>query len=280
MNWFAQRRRRPEAPNDGSTATLPTPMPTGPGYYRRSAIVESAAGRLRPEEHRERGAVDCGPERSPRSSFLRIVVWLWIGTLILAGAVGALPFPGPRLGLRDASAQDGSSLWNEREGFRFTNRKAMAMGDLITVVVVESSSGRNRASLSTSKEHKLEMEGGPGGGPLDFIPFFQLDSNTKDELSGDGQVSLSGELRTTITVQVIDIRPNGQLVIEGSRTITLNKEEDRITLRGVARPEDITSDNTILSTKLAEVRIAYDGKGATKRATRPGIIQRIFGWIF
>ena len=285
MSWFAQKLRRSEDTGETATVTATPPVASGPGYYRKSRLVEKRDA-LVPEEHVERGAPELDQRLAAsslraRSSLLRMVVWVFAGVLALQGAEGTLGlmFAKGRFAAR-AYAQEDASLWNEREGFRFTNRKAMAVGDLITVVVVESSSGRNRASLSTSKEHKVEMEGGPGAGPLDFIPFFQLDSNTKNELSGDGQVSLSGELRTTITVQVIDMRPNGQLVVEGSRTITLNKEEDRITLRGVARPEDITSDNTILSTKLAEVRISYDGKGATKRASRPGIIQRIFGWIF
>lgn len=178
-----------------------------------------------------------------------------------------------------ASAQDGS-LWNEREGFRYTNRKAMQIGDLITVVVVENSSGSNRSSLSTSKEHKVNVEGGPGAGPLDFIPMFGVDANAKNELEGSGQVSVSGQLTTTITVEVREIRPNGYLVVEGSRLIDLNGEQEQVTLYGVARPEDIRSDNTVLSTKVAEMRIQYSGKGAGKSASRPGILGRILGWIF
>lgn len=176
-------------------------------------------------------------------------------------------------------AQDGS-LWNEREGFRYTNRKAMQIGDLITVVVVESSSGSNRSSLSTSKEHKVNVDGGPGVGPLDFIPLFGVDANAKNELEGSGQVSVAGQLTTTITVEVREIRPNGYLVVEGSRLIDLNGEQEQVTLYGVARPEDIRSDNTVLSTKIAEMRINYSGKGAGKSASRPGILGRILGWIF
>lgn len=183
------------------------------------------------------------------------------------------------VGTSVADPGDGS-LWNEREGFRYTNRRAIRIGDLITVKISESASGSNRSSLSTSKEHKVGLDGGPGTGPLDFIPLFSLNSNTKNESDGSGSVSLSGNISTTLTVVVREIRPNGYLVVEGSRMINLNGEEDRVALRGVARPEDVRSDNTIASTKLSEVSITYDGEGLGKSATRPGIFQRIFSWVF
>lgn len=175
---------------------------------------------------------------------------------------------------------EGPSLWQDDDGQRYTNRKAMHVGDLITVLVTESSSGVNRSSLRTKKESKFEAEGGPGKGPLSFIPLFNAKGDMKDEMSGNGAVALSGELSTKITAQVIEIRPNGHLVVEGSRLIEVNGEEDRVTLHGVARPEDIESDNTIVSTYLAEARIAYAGNGAVHHAARRGIFQRILSWIF
>jgi flagellar L-ring protein precursor FlgH len=218
---------------------------------------------------RDAGRRVYGPGRIRRRGFLRAVIYGFALATLGAGLVHA----------QDDGIGSGS-LWNDREGFRYTNRKATRVGDLITVLVVESSKGNNRSSLSTKKEHKFNAKGGPGSGPFDFIPLFQLDSDIKDQLDGTGNTSVSGQFSTTMTVEVVDIRPNGQLVIEGSRWINLNGEEDRITLHGIARTEDIRSDNTILSTKLAEVRIAYQGKGAGHNATRRGIFQRILGWIF
>lgn len=212
------------------------------------------------------GLVEVEPNgpRLTRVGFLRA---FFQGVLLLCCAAGFV------------SAQDGS-LWSDREGFRYTNRKAMQIGDLITVIVLESSSGSNRSSLSTSKEHKVDVEGGPGAGPLDFIPLFGVNGEAKNEQKGSGQVSVAGQLTTTITVQVREIRPNGYLVVEGSRLIDLNGEQEQVTLYGVARPEDIRSDNTVLSTKIAEMRIQYAGKGAGKSASRPGVLGRILGWIF
>lgn len=182
--------------------------------------------------------------------------------------------------LASSAAAKSPSLWHDEDGQRYTNRKAMHVGDLITVLVTESSQGMNRSSLRTKKESKLDAEGGPGSGPLSFIPKFGATANTKDELTGNGAVTLAGELSTKITAQVIEIRPNGHLVVEGSRLIEVNGEEDRVTLHGVARPEDVGADNMILSTFLAEARISYSGKGAVHHAARRGIFQRILAWIF
>jgi flagellar L-ring protein precursor FlgH len=296
-SWFGRRRAddRQQAGGSGSE-----PLPTE-GNTARIPVEESACDRTAPPENRPQlrvirgrgsvaadpggdsglaerlgrcettsielgGAVQLHPSgpRLPRVGFLRAFIQSMLLVCCCGGAV---------------AAQDGS-LWDEREGFRYTNRKAMQVGDLITVVVVESSSGSNRSSLSTSKEHKVNAEGGPGAGPLDFIPLFGVDANVKNELQGSGQVSVSGQLSTTITVEVREIRSNGYLVVEGSRLIDLNGEQEQVTLHGVARPEDIRSDNTISSKKLAEMRINYSGKGAGKSASRPGIFARILGWFF
>lgn len=243
--------------SDSVKADLPLPaaaLASSTWIGSREIVEISLAGMLQLEPH--------GP-RWPRSSFIRAI--------LLTGLL-ALWCPA-------AGAEDGS-LWDAREGFRYTNRKAMQVGDLVTILVTESASASNRSSLSTSKEHKVNIEGGPGGGALDFIPLLNLDSSAKNELDGSGQVSLSGQISTTLTVQVREIRNDGRLLLEGSRYIELNGEDEQVSLSGLARPEDIRSDNTILSTRLAEVKIHYTGKGAGKSASRPGIVQRVLSWIF
>jgi flagellar L-ring protein FlgH len=172
------------------------------------------------------------------------------------------------------------SLWSSDAGNRYSNRKAMHVGDIITVLVVESSQGTNRSLLKTKKESKVDANGGPGSGALGFIPLFGLNSDVTDELNGTGQTSLSGQLTTKISVQVMEIRPNGHLVIEGTRMVNVNGDEDRVALHGVARPEDIRADNTILSTFLAEARITYNGKGPVKHAAGRGIFLRVLSWFF
>jgi flagellar L-ring protein precursor FlgH len=179
-----------------------------------------------------------------------------------------------------AQVQPSASLWSDDTGNRYGNRKALRAGDLITVLVMESTQGSNRSSLKTKKESKVDAQGGPGAGSLAFLRLFQLKSDVKDELDGNGQSTLSGSLVAKIAASVTEVRPNGQLVIEGSRLVSVNGQDDRITLHGVARPEDIRADNTILSTNLAEARISYDGKGAVKNAAHRGFLLRVLSWFF
>lgn len=203
-----------------------------------------------------------------------------IATALVAAAALPFAYSASYLMAEAAEPQPGNpSLWKDYKGNRYSNRKAMHVGDLITVVVVESSQGTNRSSLSSKKESNLDINSGPGEGGLDFFRLFRLGSSIKDEMDGSGQTSISGQLSTTLTVRVREIQPDGSLVIEGSRRVAVNNDEDLITLHGVARPEDVRADNTILSTRLAEVRISYSGKGPTKSAARKGIFQRVFSWI-
>ena len=195
-----------------------------------------------------------------------------LGGIALIGAAG--------LAARVSAQEPGPSLWNEEQGSRYSNRKARHVGDLITVLVTESSMGSNSSSLKTKKQSKFTAAGGPGSGPLGFLPSFGAKTDVKDEMDGGGQTVIQGELNTKITAQVLEIRPNGHLVVEGSRLITVNSDEDRITLHGVVRPEDIAADNTVQSTFLAEAVISYNGKGPVRGSAKRGIFQRIVSWFF
>lgn len=202
-------------------------------------------------------------------------------TRSLPALLAAVLLMGPGGAAAQAHAREsGPSLWSEEQGSRYSNRKARHVGDLITVLVTESSIGSNRSSLKTKKQSKLEAEGGPGRGPLGFLPRFGASTDIKDELDGSGQTVIQGQLTTKITAQVLEIRPNGHLVVEGSRIITVNSDEDRIILHGVVRPEDIAADNTVLSTFLAEAVISYNGKGPVRGAAKRGVFQRIVSWFF
>ena len=214
-----------------------------------------------------------GRKRARRAQARRIVALCAALLLSSLGPAGRLASP--------ARAQESRpSLWEDDGGNRYSNRKARHVGDLITVLVSESSLGSNRSTLKTKKETKLDAQGGPGTGALNFLPKFGMTSDINSEMDGNGQNVIQGLLSTKITAQVMEIRPNGHLVVEGSRLITMNGDEDRITLHGVVRPEDIQADNTVLSTFLAEARIAYNGKGPGRGAAHRSIFQRVLSWIF
>lgn len=208
----------------------------------------------------------------PRASALALLL---CGVLLGAAGQGieASAGSGP-----EGAGSEGS-LWSEQGTLFFQQRKAMQIGDLVTVIIVEESSARNASEMKVSKESGAEL-GGQGSGKLDFIPLFGGQYDYKKEHQGKGETSLSGQMSARVTAEVREVLPDGNYVIEGSRSVKINDDLDRITVRGVVRPEDITAGNTVLSTYLAQAQIAYVGSGPGKNAARQGIIARILDLLF
>jgi flagellar L-ring protein precursor FlgH len=198
---------------------------------------------------------------------------------ILAAVAGLAIGPVGPLNPTAAAAGGNGSLWAEESGLLFANRKAMTVGDVVTVIVVEEASASNQSQLKVTKETSTDL-GGKGSGKLDFIPFFSGGIDYKKEHQGKGQTSLSGRMTARVTATILEILPSGNYLIEGSRSVKINDDLDRITVRGIARPEDIQADNTILSTFLAEAQIAYVGSGPNKNAGKQGLISRILDLLF
>lgn len=192
----------------------------------------------------------------------------WLAAALLIVAAG-----GP------AGPAGAGSLWSDESVNLFSNHKAMHVGDIVTVIIVENSSASNQSQTKLSKETNSGLSGS-GAGELDFIKLFSASMDYSKEHQGKGQTSLTGSMKAQLTAEVMEIRPNGNLVIEGSRLVQINDDVDEITLRGVIRSEDIAADNTVLSTFLSEAQIAYTGSGPNKNAGRQGLIGRILDLIF
>lgn len=162
----------------------------------------------------------------------------------------------------------------------FTDIKAHAVGDILTVNIVEENRASNQVSSKTEKTTKSSVDGGPGIGDLDFIPLFGADMQTKNTFDGKGDNVRNASLRARMSVTVIDVKPNGDLIIQGSRMIGISKDKETIVLTGVVRQKDIAPDNTINSYQIADAEIHYTGKGNANSAARPGFISRFLSWLF
>ena len=161
----------------------------------------------------------------------------------------------------------------------YADRLARKVGDVITIEIVENASAQSSARTSTKSENKAQLDGG-GTGALDFIPLFKLDGKQKNEQKGDGTTSRQGALRTTLSAKIIEVFPNGNLKIEGKKTININGEKQLTVLTGIVRPEDVTPENTVPSYLIADAKISFYGKGMLQDAQEPGVFARIFNWIF
>ena len=162
----------------------------------------------------------------------------------------------------------------------FSDIKAHTTGDILTVLIYEDARGQNDVTTKTEKSTKAEASGGPGIGPLDFIPLFGADAQNKSTFDGKGSNQRNGSLRARMSVTVVEVKPNGDLVIEGSRTIGISQEKETITLTGVVRSRDVKPDNSIESYLIADAAITYTGKGVTSTGARPGIVTRFINWLF
>jgi flagellar L-ring protein precursor FlgH len=162
----------------------------------------------------------------------------------------------------------------------YTDIKAHGVGDLVTVLIMEDSRAANKAKTVTEKKSDASTEGTAGLGPLDFIPLWGASGSDELKFDGKGQTEKIGTLRAKMTVSVIEVRENGDLVIEGSRVVTVNNEEETLFLTGVVRQRDIRNDNTIYSYQIADAQISSKSKGTVTSGHRPGFVTRLLNWIF
>jgi len=181
---------------------------------------------------------------------------------------------------------DGSIYSGGMNDGLFGDRKAFRVGDLITILLRESTaaekSADNSVSRSTSNDAlsalQLERLGKAGGFPL------STDSTLGSSISNDGSGSTTqkNQLGGDITVSVVNVLPNGNLVVRGEKLITLTNGDEYVQVSGVIRPDDIQPDNTILSKRIANAQITYSGDGQINDAMKMPSLASLFlkYWMF
>jgi len=161
----------------------------------------------------------------------------------------------------------------------YSDSKAHRVGDIISVLLDESTQAQKNAKTELKKENDATLSPitGFGGSPItykgDSVQFgYDQDSNFKGDSKSNQGNSLSGN----ISVHVLRVLPNGNLMIRGEKWMTLNNGDEYIRLTGVIRPQDITSGNTIVSHKVANARIQYAGTGTFADVQEQGWLSRFF----
>ncbi len=195
----------------------------------------------------------------------------------------------PESGPEPAKDDDGS-LWRADSGLNgmFANAQARRVGDILTVDVVESASATNSAATKTDRGSSMaagisnffNLESKFPTTRTDFSPFGQVNGSLTSSFSGDGSTQRSGDLTTYISVRVVGLTPNGNLIIAGSRSVTINHEDGLIQISGIVRPEDVSSDNVVQSTRISDARIAYSGNGVVNDRQKPGWLTRVFDFVW
>lgn len=157
------------------------------------------------------------------------------------------------------------------------DRKASQPGDILTVVIFQAAEATNSAQNSSRKKTDVGGSFGTtiGSGSIDETASLEFGGG----YTGRGEVRRSERLVTQLSLTVQEVLPNGDLVVEGQQWMRINGETTRIGVRGRVRPADINADNAVLSSRIADARISYDGRGFVSRSAKPGIINRIFSFL-
>ena len=167
---------------------------------------------------------------------------------------------------------DGSIYSGGMNDGLFGDRKAYRVGDLITILLREQTSALKSAESDISRTSvndslsPLQVTKLGSGGAFPLSTDSTLDSTISNV--GEGSQSQSNELGGDITVSVVRVLPNGNLVVRGEKLIVLTHGDEYVQVSGVIRPDDIQPDNTILSKRIANAQITYSGDGEMHDATK------------
>lgn len=181
-----------------------------------------------------------------------------------------------------APPTDGSIYRNGTEVRLFEDLKAGRVGDILTVRLVEQTNASKNSQTQTSKASEATLVSPTVFGrqiTKDGTPLFDGSLSGESNFDGAGSSSQSNSLTGEITVTVIERLPNGNLVIQGEKWLTINQGREFIRLTGIIRPRDIETDNSVFSTRIANAQIAYSAKGALADANRKGVFARLFDSI-
>ena len=170
----------------------------------------------------------------------------------------------------------------------FADRRAKRVNDVVTIVVSENSVGGNNANTNTSRDTNTNANVssllGLESAILDVLrkgtTSISVAGTSTNSLKGVGQTSRDGNLTATMSAKVVKVLENGNFLIEGRKQVTVNAEDQYLILTGIIRPDDIATDNTILSQYIADAKIVYTGKGVVDDKQRPGWLTRIVDWVW
>jgi flagellar L-ring protein precursor FlgH len=164
------------------------------------------------------------------------------------------------------------SLWTSSSLYADLARdpKATQVNDLVTIRVVENASAVSTGSAKTQRKTSASSSIGALAGPTNALGKLANLANLGSdvEMAGDGATSRQTTLTTIVTARVVSVLPNGYLVLEGAKEVQVNSERQVVTVRGVARPADLAPDNSVASTRLAQMEVRLNGKGVVGDSIR------------
>lgn len=208
-----------------------------------------------------------------------------MGIALLAGCVQPQPKPNdpyyapvlPRTPL-PAAANNGAIFQAGFEQNLYDDRKAYRVGDIITITLSEKTQASKAASsdMSKSSTNKIGLTTLFGSNVTAGNANLGVGYSGDRTTAGDGKAAQSNSLTGSVTVTVAEVLPNGILQVRGEKWMTLNTGDELVRIAGLIRADDIATDNTVSSTRVADARITYSGTGAFADSSQPGWFDRFF----
>lgn len=161
----------------------------------------------------------------------------------------------------------------------YSDRRARDVGDLLTIHLIENTTAQTSATTSVDKASEITMAApNIAGASLTYNGRDLLSASVNGDrgFSGNGKSAQSNRLQGSLTVTVIQRLPNGNLVVQGQKNMRLNQGDELVQIQGIVRAADIGTDNSVPSSKVADARIAYGGRGAIAQSNSMGWLGRFF----
>lgn len=205
-----------------------------------------------------------------------------LAVLLLGGCAGAPsqpPLALPEPSLEQPPRTVNGAIYQAGYDMRlYEDRTARRVGDIVTVTLDEKTDASKDANTQLGRQYTYALPTPTllgkqlvyNGTPISF------DVDSDQDFKGGGSSTQSNALSGVITATVIRVKPNGNLVIQGQKKLTLNRGDEYVTITGEVRPDDLGADNTVSSTRVANARISYTGSGALADSSTVGWLARLF----
>jgi flagellar L-ring protein precursor FlgH len=179
----------------------------------------------------------------------------------------------------------GQSLWANRQpqrAYLFADTASRHVGDLVTIIISENTDVENRdqRKMNKSAETKFNLDFSSGGDLGEGEGNLDINKSSSRAFNGNSQFDVEQEFLDRITVEVVDIQPNGNLVLGGRRKRLVAGEQRTLIVSGIARAVDISPDNTIRSQHIANFQVCYEGDGPQTSFTRQGWAGRFLNKVW
>ncbi len=217
---------------------------------------------------------------------MKRLLTVFTAILVLEGCVSAPPKPDSphfapvRPQAMIAPREVTGSIFNAAtSNSLYGDGRAHRLGDIITVVLQESTSSTKSNKTSVDKSNSQTLASPTIFGIQPTILGKPLSASTGDSTTafeGEGKSDMSNSLNGNITVTVHELLPNGLMIVKGEKWLTLNQGDEYIRVSGMIRPQDISTSNTVLSTQLADARITYSGSGELNDSNSMGWLSKFF----